>query len=259
MGTLHIAPGGSAGGSLKRAIQDAGRDDDVLSCPDDLSCGPITSDDPSERAEWWAQFYDWDTEADLRAFWDRISTADERLVVWFGRHRASELAFFHAWTDRLGDRPYDIVDVTGRQFPAKREDGSSRPGSPAQAVGIINSDGLRSLLASEQPITAQLREESRQTWRRMKAENAPFRIVTEAGLVSAPIDVFDPLLLERTTPEWKKVARTVGETMGYNSEPYMQVGYLMLLTRLVTLVGDGKVLADGDPWDMHACQVRLPD
>ena len=259
MKTLHIAPGDSAGGSLKRAIQEAGRDDDILSCRDDLSCGPITLDDPSERAKWWTQFYgDRDIEADLNAFWDRVSETDDRLVVWFGRHRASELAFFHAWTDRLGDRPYDIVDVTGRQFPAKQRDGFSRRGSPAQAVGIINSDSLRSLLGSEQPITPQLREESSQTWRRLKAENAPFRIVTEAGLVSAPIDVFDPLLLERATPEWKKIARIVGEAMGYNSEPYMQVGDVMLLARVVALVSDGKLLADGDPWDMRSCQVRLP-
>src|ERR1700694_2291601 len=98
MRTLHIAPGDSAGGSLKRAIQDAGRDDDVLSWPDDLSCGPIASDEPSARAEWWAPFRgDRDIEADLKAFWERVSTTDDRLVVWFGRRSASELAFSLAW------------------------------------------------------------------------------------------------------------------------------------------------------------------
>jgi hypothetical protein len=29
--------------------------------------------------------------------------------------------------------------------------------------------------------------------------------------------------------------------------------------RLVALVEEGKLLADGDPWDMRACRVRLPD
>jgi hypothetical protein len=259
MGTLHIAPGDSAGGSLKRAIQDDGRDDGVLSWPDDLSCGPIAADDPSERAGWWAPFYDDpDIEGCLNAFWDRVATTDDRLVIWFGRHRASELAFFLAWADRLGDRPYEIVDVTGRQLPLKRRDGSSGL-YPMQAVGMINSDGLRSLFGSQQPVTAEILEESCQTWRRLKAENAPFRVVTAAGLISAPVDHFDPLILERTTPEWKKVARIVGETMGYNSEPYMQVGDVMLRMRVVALVAEGKLLADGDPWDMRSCQVRLPD
>jgi hypothetical protein len=46
--------------------------------------------------------------------------------------------------------------------------------------------------------------------------------------------------------------------MGYNGEPYMQVGPVMLLTRLVALVDDGKLLADSGPWDMRSCRVRLP-
>jgi hypothetical protein len=120
MRTVHIAPGDSASGSLRRAIQDAGRDDEVLSWLDDLSCGPMASDDPAERAKWWAPFHsDRDIEADLKAFWDRVAATDDRLVVWFGRHRASELAFFLAWADRLGDRPYEYIDVAGLRFPVE--------------------------------------------------------------------------------------------------------------------------------------------
>jgi hypothetical protein len=37
MRTLHIAPGDSAGGSLRQAIQIAGQDDEVLAFRDDLS------------------------------------------------------------------------------------------------------------------------------------------------------------------------------------------------------------------------------
>jgi hypothetical protein len=88
-------------------------------------------------------------------------------------------------------------------------------------------------------------------------ENAPFRVVAPTGLVSAPVDHFDPLLIERATPEWRKIARVVGDTMG-NNFAYMQVGDMMLLARVVALVGEGKLLADGDPWDMRSCRVRLP-
>ena len=38
----------------------------------------------------------------------------------------------------------------------------------------------------------------------------------------------------------------------------MQVGPTMLLTRVVALVDEGKLLAEGDPWDMRSCNVRLP-
>jgi len=26
----------------------------------------------------------------------------------------------------------------------------------------------------------------------------------------------------------------------------------------MALIDEGKLLAEGDPWDMHACRVRLP-
>jgi hypothetical protein len=41
-------------------------------------------------------------------------------------------------------------------------------------------------------------------------------------------------------------------------EPYIQVGDLMLLTRVVALVEAGKLLADGDPSEMRSCRIRLP-
>jgi len=244
MRTLHVAPGHSAGASLLRAIRDAGRDEEVLRCPDDLSCGPIGSDDRSARMAWWARFYGVpEFEDDFETFWNRVTTTDDRLVIWFGRHSAQELAFFLAMADRLGDRSYDIVDVTGTRSPA---------------VSLVLTDRLRALLGTERPITAQEREEARGNWRRLRVENAPFRVVTPTGLVSVPADHFDPLLIERATREWRKISRVVGDTMGYNLKAYWQVGDLMLLARVVALLGEGKLVADGDPWDMRSSRVRLP-
>jgi hypothetical protein len=112
MKVLHVAPGDSAGGGLKEAIRLAGHQLEVLSFNDDLSCGPIAWGTARERATWWSHLHAPIPEDDLAAFWHRLETTDERLVVWFGRHSASELAFFLALADRLGDRPYEIVDVT---------------------------------------------------------------------------------------------------------------------------------------------------
>jgi hypothetical protein len=182
-------------------------------------------------------------EGYFETFWNRVTTADNRLVIWFGRHSAQELAFFLAMADRLGDRSYDIVDVTGARSPA---------------VSLVLTDRLRMLLGTERPVTSQEREEARGHWRRLRVENAPFRVVTPMGLVSAPVDYFDPLLIERATQEWRQIARVVGDTMTCNFEPYWQVGDLMLRARVVALVGEGKLLADGDPWDMPSCRVRLP-
>lgn len=259
MKTLHVAPSDSAGGSLAAAIRDAGRDDEVLRHLDDLSCGPIDRDEPSARAAWWARwFYEpSESEAKFGAFWGRVAAAQDRLVVWFSRHSACELAFFLAWADRLGERPYHVIDVTGRRLPFGRRDGSTALSPPAQSVSILPPDSLRSLLGQESPINAQDRDESRQRWQRLRGENAPFRIVTEAGLVSAPIDHFDPLLLAQATPDWQRAIHVIANTMGHNSDPYRQVGDVMLRARVAALIEDGRLLAEGDPWDL-SCRIRLP-
>jgi hypothetical protein len=259
MKTLHIAPGDSAGGSLLQAIRDAGRDDEVLRFRDDLSCGPIDPYEPEVRAVWWAAYcYDAsEVGAAHRTFWDRVAATDDRLVVWFSQHSARELAFFLAWADQLGERTYDIIDVTGRRLPFRERDGSVALSRPIRSVSMVSSYALESLLGKEQPVTAQERDKNSRHWRRLQSENAPFRIATETGLVSTTIDHFDPWLLAQATSEWQAVRRVVAAAMILNSEPFLQVYDVMLRTRVVALVDEGKLLADGDPWDMSS-RIRLP-
>ena len=121
-GILHIAPGSSAGASLREAIRTSGRTDHVISFRDNLSSGPIDSDNSSARALWRASIHD-ENDVDLDSFWRHITSTSDRLIVWFGRHSALEHAFFLALADRLGDRPYDIIDVTGLRMPITRPGG----------------------------------------------------------------------------------------------------------------------------------------
>ncbi len=160
--------------------------------------------------------------------------------------------------ERLGERPYYLIDVTGLELPFTKKDGSQALSRPTAAVSIVRSEGLRSLLGSERLITQGEREEAQLHWRQLRRENAPFRIITEKGLTSAPADYFDHVLLEQATAEWQKIARIIGGAMADNCEPYFQVGDIMLLTRVVALVSEGKLLADGNPWEMRQCNVRLP-
>ena len=195
--TLHIGAGDSGCGSLRAALRDAGRTDDVLPFLDDLSCGPIDADDPAARARFWAPCYDArEVEETVAAFWDRIATSDERLVVWFGRHCARELAFFLCWVDRLGERPYDIVDVAGRT-------------QPTRVFSIVPPKGLQELLGEARALTVNEHEEASRRWRRLRQENAPFRVVTPAGLESAPADCFDASILKHAGPNWRTIGRVI--------------------------------------------------
>ena len=258
MKVLHIAPGDSAGGSLTAAMRSVGCQEEVLSFHDDLSCGPIAWGTSRERAAWWSHVHEPRLPGEFEAFWHRLETTDERLVVWFGRHSASELAFFLAMADRLGERLYEIVDVTDLQWTFTRPDGTSAVAQPAGAVSIVPTDRLMALRGTAHPISPQEAADAGRLWQHLRTQNAPFRVVTPTGLASAPIDHFDSSILEQAAREWRKAADVIGSTMAH-CEPYMQVGDIMLLARLVALVEEGKLLADGDPWDMRACRVRLPD
>ena len=237
----------------------AGYQQEVLSFRDDLSCGPIAWGTSRERAAWWSHVHEPWLPDDFEMFWHRLETADERLVVWFGRHAASDLAFFLALADRLGDRPYDIVDVTDLQWTFTRPDGASAVTQPAGAVGLVSTDRLAAKLGTARPISPQETGEAGRLWQHLRTQNAPFRVVTPTGLASAPIDHFDSSILEQAAREWRKAVYVIGSTMAHNCEPYMQVGDVMLLARLVALVEEGKLLADGDPRDVRGCRVRLPD
>jgi hypothetical protein len=259
MKVLHVVPSDSAGGNLRDALRLAGHQQDVLAFPDDLSHGPIAWSTSRERAAWWLHVHEPRLEDDIEAFWLRLETARRRLVIWFGRHAASEFAFFLALADRLGDRSYDIVDVTNLQWPFARPDGTSAVTQPAGAVGMVPTDQLVAQLETARPISPQEAGDAGRLWQRLRAQNAAFRVVTPTGLASAPIDHFDASILEHAATEWRSSAYVIGSAMAHNCDPYMQVGDVMLLARLVALVEEGKLLADGDPWDMRACRVRLPD
>jgi hypothetical protein len=256
MKVLHVAPGDSADGALREALRLAGRQQDTLSFTDDLSHGPIAWGTSRERAAWWSHLHEPRLEDDLEAFWLRLETANRRLVVWFGRHSASELAFFLALADRLGDRPYDIVDVTNLQWSFLPPDGISQP---AGAVGGVPAEQLVAQLETARPISPQEAGDAGRLWQHLRRQNAPFRVVTPTGLASAPIDHFDSSILEQAARKWRSSAYVIGSTMAHTCDPYRQVGDIMLLARLAALVEEGKLLADGDPWDMRACRVRRPD
>ncbi len=121
MKVLHVAPGDSAGGSLILALRLAGEDgENVLSCMDNFSCGPISPLTPAARSRWWGQFWEGyatpEAEGRLAEFWKRLDAWDGKLVFWFGLRSAAEVALLHVLADRLKERPVFLADVTGHRY-----------------------------------------------------------------------------------------------------------------------------------------------
>src|SRR5262249_19056155 len=106
---LHIVFGESAAGTLRLALRQAGRDDEVLSFNDDLSFGPIDPPAPSVRAAWARSelYFPYATTATLAdsldRFWHRALSAPKRLV-WFSWRMASEHCGFLELVSQMGRR-----------------------------------------------------------------------------------------------------------------------------------------------------------
>ena len=260
MTTLHIIPGTYAACSLRRALQQAGRPDEVMAFIDDLACGPIEPDDPKTRAAWWTQYpYTEDFEASDPNFWDQALASDANLVVWFGRRSALELAFFLAWTDRMQTRPYTVIDVTDLLLPTSDSSGAPLAPMRTPCIGMVYQIGFQTLLDTQRNLSEQETTQAARHWQQLKSENAPFRLATPQGLVSAPIDVFDPLLLKHARTEWQPAFRLVGNIYGWEFQDQIQTGDIMLFARIQALIAAGRLVAEGDPWDRRAYRVRLPD
>lgn len=257
MEILHVTPGHSAAASLRQALRDAGSADELVPCPEDFSFGPISS--PAARAAWWEALFDEpDAPGFLRLFWQRLEAWDGELVLWFARGSAWDLSFLHLMADTLPDRPLFAVDVTGLPYSSTRNDGTRAACESTSTVSIVVPGLLQGLLGTERELGQEELAALRARWQVLMREDALFRVVGEMGLVSAPEDHFDQALLDSASTAWRKLARVVGDTLA-SERARFQVGDLMLHIRAVALMEQGRLLAEGDPWDMRACKVRLPN
>jgi hypothetical protein len=247
---LHIVFSESAGGTLRQAGfgRKGGK---IVVFPDNLSFGPIDPPDPVARLAWVEKELgltdggDWLAGA-LETFWAAAQPAPGRRVVWFSRRSASDYAGFLECLWRFGEARCDVVDLTD-VVPQRL---------PVFGLGELHPDYVRenALFARAKELPPAIGAQYRETWRRLRAENAPFRIVKDLKLVSAPMTVHDDLLLACAGVKWRKSARVIGEAI---ADGYGHVGDLVLFGRLRRLVEAGKLEARGDLSAMGSSEVRL--
>jgi hypothetical protein len=115
------------------------------------------------------------------------------------------------------------------------------------------------LLDRTETLTSILRAQYRELWERLRAENAPLRVLSEGELVSAPLSFFDALLLSCATPEWQKAARVIGEALWESSTAsVLQTGDLVLCARARALADTGRLESRGDLFNIQNSELRLP-
>ncbi|MGF0313824.1 DUF3658 domain-containing protein [Rhodococcus sp. IEGM1428] len=264
MTAQHIAPSYSAGVAIRAALSDARIEGAVLINDDDLSHGPIDSVAlHRNQFRWMVSYVDVHDEHSNHTGWlpadDLRNTlsanAEARPILWVSRTSAQEVIFQLHFASLATDFPWSAIDVSD-----VRGDGSSdRPShgsagsSAAESVAASHPSGLRSLFGTEQPVSRHDVEEMVERWSKLQADNAPLRVLTDDGLLSVSADYFDRALIEHTSPTAPTpMARVIADTMGSQQFP---VADHVLHRRLITLVENGTMTAEGPPLNMGSCRI----
>src|SRR3984957_8398883 len=144
--TLYFVFSPSGAANLAEALEQAGRDDRIITFFDDLSFGPIDPPHSILRAKW--------VEKELgRAGWDEMTNkserggqqaraVDPRKVAWLTRRSAMEYAGFLEWLWRLGDAPCEVVDLSEVKVSYTPEHGPDRPPRLAMSLGMLHHDKI---------------------------------------------------------------------------------------------------------------------
>lgn len=234
---------------------------------DDLSFGPINPPDIKVRSAWVEEelgYTDWETLApELDTFWSESLADRPRRIVWVSRRCTMEFCGFLEWLRRNGERPCEIVDLTDTVFP---DGGDSGGLIPAPWIGLIHDHqfaGAR-LWDLAKPLTAEARAAWLSLWDQLRSENAPLRVLTPEGLVSAPLSFFDDQILGYVGEEWGKAARVVGYFLyesayeSFSPAGVRQTGDMVPIARLAGLAETGRIEARGDFHELQGCTVRRP-
>jgi hypothetical protein len=257
--TIHVVFTMSAGGSIRRAFEQMGRREKVIGLPDNLSFGPIDALSGSSRQEWVDHWLgcDWDEVVQMtELFWTEATSPDTFPVAWVSRGDAPEYSGFLEFIRRLGEAPFQVVDVTGAEIARP----AGRPGWLLSSLSVVSPAQIAEarLQDRQKPLQSGEVEDYRQKWRKLRAENAPIRVVDKNGLVSAPITHFDTVILSCVSDEQQKGARVVGTAMAELLEPpfYQCPSDLVLWARVRALGEAGVLKITGDQSEMRGAFVR---
>jgi len=197
--------------------------------------------------------YDYDEIAAMAdLFWADATSSSLMPVAWFCRRAAHEHAGFLEFVWRMADRPFRVVDLTGLEFRPKA--GTSAKFAVLTTGELAPEQIIDARLIERQtPLEASVIDEHRATWRDLRAKNAPLRSVSGGKLASAPITLFDELILSCASRDWQKGARIVATALARLDQ---YASDLLLWARIRALGESGAMEIDGDPFDSRYALVR---
>ena len=202
-----------------------------------------------------------DLRDQIEDFWTQALDASDERIVWLSRWSAQEYCGFLQWLYRNGDGWFRLADLSDVTIPV--------PNAPYRQVPVKCASLVRAEEFADNALWDLARtppqgllDAWRLLWRKLAADDAPLRVITEAGLVSAPLDYFDADLLKHVGRRWVTASRVVGSVLadmmdGFRKGGVYQCGDLLLFSRMAELVETGTLEAQGDIYET-SFEVRRP-
>jgi hypothetical protein len=264
--TLHVVFTLSAAGALREGLAIAGRDEDVIGLQDDWSHGPIDCADLDARLDAVEELLEIEIEqaerTSIETFWRKALDSTRPRIVWFSQWSTMEYCGFLEWLRRNGEADFELADLTNESVPDPRTPGMLYS---VHCVSLLCGEHFAKYRLWDRAVTPDRQKLSNwmDLWKQLRTENAPLRVMTPDGLISAPIDYFDRLLLKHATPDWTFDRNVVGQVLGdtmfesFRERGFFQCGDLVLFMRVRALVEQGTLEGLGDPYERDF-KVRLP-
>jgi hypothetical protein len=262
--TLHIVFDRHGAETLAKDIWVMSRPDRIALLEDDLSYGPIAPPDPLARWAWAKREFRLRPHEKRRFvkaadFWKAALSNADRRIVWMTRQHGDEYAGFLEFVSRLDDEsPCDVVDLTELEIECRLP--GHRVVRRLPSLGSLQPWQVlqNELWDTAVPLTPKLRPRHRRTWEKLRAENAALRLLKRRKFVSAPITVFDELLLSCCDSRFHKCARVISHTLEKLHDDKIDIGWEVLAGRLRQFVLEGRLEGAGTMSRMTHSEVRLP-
>lgn len=259
---INVTFGMYADNTLREALKQAGRHECVVRLWDDLSLGPIDPPDPTTRRAWAKEELGLHSHhrhifAEKNNAWEAALSIPGRRIAWVARRMPDEYCGFLEWLRRLGDTPCDIIDLHDVTFDWHMSDGTVER-AEVHSVVHINAEHIRdnAFWDLARPLSSQERQRYLALWDKLRAENAPLRVLEDDALTSAPISYYDDLVLADTEEKYfRKVARIVGSALGWARDTPRARLYVFH-ARVNKLVQMGVLEAKGNIAQMRYSEVR---
>lgn len=183
----------------------------MVDITDDLSWGPITTEDFGERQTWLNQnlpfhasptsvdeSWDW-IASGAKEFLTKLEQSDEHLV-WVAPQNTEELCGLHWYLHHFGVERASFIMVE-HCFPGTWQ------GQAPRGIGELGVEQYQYLLKNANSGSLDTKRFARSRWVELCNDRTNLRLLENGTLFSAQDDFFDEIILEKCSTQWRKAHR----------------------------------------------------